>query len=82
MPFFLIVIVFLLLVFRLSPSVVKPRPSSCSEHSRSYTIKSGDTCWAISKDFGTTLDKLRSFNPKVDCASLKPGQQLCVPIDD
>ncbi|THH08347.1 hypothetical protein EW145_g2765 [Phellinidium pouzarii] len=82
LPFFLIIIVFLLLVFRLSPSMFKSRPFSCAEHSRPYTIKPGDACWAISEEYGTTLDNLRAINPGVDCAALKRGQRICVPMDD
>ncbi|KAI5120839.1 hypothetical protein M0805_007026 [Coniferiporia weirii] len=82
LPFFLIIIVFLLLVFRLSPSVLNTRPFSCVEHGRPYTIRSGDTCWSISKEYGTTLDNLRTINPGVDCSALRPGQHLCVPVDD
>ncbi|KAH8120034.1 LysM-domain-containing protein [Phellopilus nigrolimitatus] len=82
LPFFLIILVFLLLVFRLvSPSVFKAQPKPCAEHSRPYTIKSGDTCWEISKDYGTSLESLQSINPAMDCATLKPGQGICVPME-
>ncbi|PAV22072.1 carbohydrate-binding module family 50 [Pyrrhoderma noxium] len=82
LPFFLIIAVFILLVFRLSPSFSKLTPISCPDQSRSLIIKSGDTCWDIAQEYQTTLEVLHSLNPKVDCASLRPGQRLCVPVEN
>ncbi|EJD03795.1 LysM-domain-containing protein [Fomitiporia mediterranea MF3/22] len=82
LPFFLIIAVFLLLVFRLSPSFIKPRQISCPEHSRPMVVKSGDTCWDIAQEYGTSLENLRSINPHINCSTLKPGQRMCVPMDD
>ncbi|KAL5535675.1 hypothetical protein ACEPAF_3769 [Sanghuangporus sanghuang] len=82
LPFFLIIAVFLLLVFRLCPPYLKSRPTMCPEHSRPIQIKSGDTCWAMAQEYGgTSLENLRSINPHIDCATLKPGQRMCVPVD-
>lgn len=82
-PFLLIVLAFLLLVFRLvSPTVLKRGVSLCPEHSRSYLVKSGDTCWAIARAYGTSVEQLRAVNTGVDCALLRPGQKLCVPVAD
>lgn len=81
-PFFLMISVFLLFGFRLSHSYIKPRPISCPEHNKPMVIKSGDTCWEIAKTYGTSLENLRSINPDVNCAALKPGQRMCVPMDD
>lgn len=83
LPFFLIICAFLLLIIRLfHPALVQPSPPACPQHSRPYEIKSGDTCWAIAKDYSTTLDSLRSFNPTMECSTLHLGQHICVPVKD
>jgi len=84
LPFLLIVVVFLLLVFRLfSPiSLSTPHTPVCPEHSRPYEVRVGDTCWKIAQAYASTLESLRAFNPSVDCAMLVPGQRLCVPVKD
>ncbi|KLO20053.1 hypothetical protein SCHPADRAFT_27852 [Schizopora paradoxa] len=83
LPFFLVVCAFLLLIIRLfHPALVRPSPPPCPQHSRSYEIKSGDTCWAVAKDYSTTVDSLRSFNPTLECSTLQPGQHICVPVKD
>jgi LysM repeat protein len=43
---------------------------------RTYTVKSGDTASAIAAKYGLTLSQLRKLNPKLDPASLSPGQKL------
>jgi len=42
----------------------------------SYTVVSGDTCWAIANANGITVAQLQSYNPGVDCNNLQIGQQL------
>jgi len=42
----------------------------------SYTVVSGDTCWAIATANGITVAQLQSYNPSVDCNNLQIGQQL------
>lgn len=83
LPFFLIICVVLLLVFRLiQPSALKPSPTTCPEHNRPYEVKLGDTCWAIARDYGTSVDNLRTANPSLECSALMPGQHICVPVAD
>lgn len=44
-----------------------------------YTIKSGDTFYRISKDFGVSISDIQKLNPTVDSAKLKIGQTLSIP---
>jgi len=58
------------------PSVLPPPPSSgCTQ---TYTVVSGDYCDKIRLAFGITLAQLQAFNPTMNCATLQPGQVLCV----
>jgi LysM repeat protein len=43
---------------------------------KTYVVKSGDTASGIAAKYGLTLSELRSLNPKLDPASLSPGQKL------
>ncbi|TDL28090.1 hypothetical protein BD410DRAFT_713127 [Rickenella mellea] len=81
LPFFLIVLAFLLLVIRLvsPPSLEEKVPPMCPEGSHRYGVKSGDSCWAISQEYGTSVESLRRANPDLDCNALRPEQWLCVP---
>jgi len=84
-PFFLIVIVVLLLVWRL---IVYPATSSraparvCPSGSTPSTVVAGDTCWGIAEVHGCALDELLGLNPLLRCDALKPGDRICVPIEE
>ncbi len=52
----------------------KPMPIPASN---SYVVKPGETLWRISKQFGTTVDRLRALNNLPDNA-LKVGQTLII----
>ncbi|KAH7415918.1 hypothetical protein KP509_14G066400 [Ceratopteris richardii] len=43
-----------------------------------YTVKSGDTCYAISQDNGISLSNFESWNPGIDCNDLQIGQVVCI----
>ncbi|KAH7415920.1 hypothetical protein KP509_14G066600 [Ceratopteris richardii] len=43
-----------------------------------YTVKSGDTCYAISHDRGISLSDFDGWNPGIDCNNLQIGQKVCV----
>lgn len=45
----------------------------------SYTVKAGDTCFAIASEHSVTLDQLLNTNPNVDCGNLQAGDVLIVP---
>lgn len=82
LPFFLIIIVVLLLVIRLAaPSLIVPRRTvTCTQDSRPYEIKKGDTCWAIAKEYSSSVEKLQAVNPQMKCELLTQGQKICVPL--
>jgi len=82
-PFVLLVAVSLLLVFRLvGPIHTQPSTKACSEGSSDYYIKSGDTCWQISKTYGCSLDRMLDNNSGLNCDALRVGQKICVPYPD
>jgi LysM repeat protein len=44
-----------------------------------YTVKAGDTMWAISKKLGVTLAALKAANPTVDPTKMRIGSVLIIP---
>ncbi len=46
---------------------------------QSYTIKKGDTMYAIAQKLGVTLAALKAANPGVDPKSLRVGATLVIP---
>ncbi|XP_006453913.1 hypothetical protein AGABI2DRAFT_175659 [Agaricus bisporus var. bisporus H97] len=78
-PFFLIIAVVLLLVWRLvlSPGLSAREP--CPPETQPYFVEPGDSCWDISKAHGISLDKLQTLNPKLQCDPLMPGSTVCLP---
>ncbi|KAF5311846.1 hypothetical protein D9619_002522 [Psilocybe cf. subviscida] len=80
-PFFLIIAVVLLLIWRLilSPGLSTP-VKRCPEGTASYWIQPGESCWDLSHKNGWTLDKFKENNPKVVCDPLMPGTSVCLPI--
>jgi len=80
-PFFLIIIVVLLLVWRLIvyPGLTPVKYSKCPEGSTRVTVVAGDTCWRIGEAHGCGLDGLREVNANLVCERLLPGDQICVP---
>jgi LysM repeat protein len=51
------------------------RKSAASKH-KTYTVKSGDVLSAIAIKTGTSVAALEKLNPKMDAATLHPGQKL------
>ncbi len=80
-PFFLIIIVMLLLVWRLiiSPSLIPVKYAECPEGSSRVVVVAGDTCWRIAEAHGCGLEALRTLNADLVCERLMPGDQICVP---
>lgn len=78
-PFFLMIAVVLLLVWRLVLLPTRIAPVPCPSTTLSYIVQPGDTCWDIANDHNSSLDKLLIVNPKVDCDKLMPGERVCVP---
>ena len=87
LPFALIVLVFLILVFKLvyrsdGDSLTAPKESvNCDQGSHEIQIEQGDTCWAIAQARSITVEELLALggNEKVDCDRLAVGKGICVP---
>jgi len=79
-PFFLIIAVVLLLVWRLivSPGLSTPT-KKCPEGTSSYWAQPGNNCWELSRKNGWSLDKFKEINPTVECDPLMPGTSMCLP---
>lgn len=61
------------------PQVLKPaKVSPKTTTKRSYTVRSGDTLYRISRTHGLTVKKLRILNKLSDKAVIHPGQELLV----
>ncbi|KAF9479404.1 hypothetical protein BDN70DRAFT_691635 [Pholiota conissans] len=82
-PFFLIIAVCLLLVWRLlvQPSLSSPAitPKRCPEGTAAYWIQPGQSCWEVSRERGWSLAEFHEANPKVNCEPLLPGTSVCLP---
>lgn len=46
-----------------------------------YTVKAGDTLWAIANELDTTVVKLLDLNPGITPDRLQVGQKIAVPVD-
>ncbi|KAJ7827184.1 hypothetical protein B0H13DRAFT_311433 [Mycena leptocephala] len=79
-PFFLLIGVVLLLIWRLilSPGLTPP-PNPCPAGAASYLVEPGDSCWEISRTHGCSLDDFKNLNKKIDCDRLMPGTTVCLP---
>ena len=53
-------------------------PASSSEAGKSYTIKTGDTLWAIAHENGVTIEDLQSWNYIPNPNMIFPGNTLIV----
>ena len=45
-----------------------------------YTIRSGDTLFALAQRFNTTVQAILTANPGIDPNRLFVGQQICIPV--
>lgn len=81
-PFFMIVVVVLLLVWRLVgpfSHAEPPEVTFCTGDTRPYRVVPGDTCWDISQTHGFTLKQLREANPGLNCDLLTASEMICLP---
>jgi LysM repeat protein len=64
-----------------NPGSVTPVSGSGSPSSRSYTVKSGDTCGAIAGQYGISTEDLLRANRTIDpgCTNLRVGDILRIP---
>ncbi len=59
-----------------------PRPGppvTCPPGTRQYTIRAGDTLFALARRFGTTVEAILDANPGIDPEALRVGQIICIP---
>ncbi len=52
---------------------------TCPPGSFAYTIKSGDTLFALAKRYNTTVAAIMAINPGIDPNNLQIGQVICIP---
>ncbi|AQW21480.1 peptidoglycan-binding protein [Lentilactobacillus curieae] len=52
--------------------------STSADASTNYTVKSGDSVWAISQQFGSTIDAIENAN-SIQNHLILPGQTLVIP---
>jgi hypothetical protein len=82
LPFALLVLVFLFLVFKLVNRSDDAYVDTCGDGGHQLHVSKGDTCWAIAETHGLSVDALLSLrgNQGVDCGNLRVGHSICVPI--
>lgn len=67
-------------VFESTPEpVVTETPEPTPVAGTPYTVKKGDTMWAIAADHGISLADLQAANPDVDPRALRIGSVLVIP---
>lgn len=80
-PFFLLVVVFLLMVWRFfGPDVFAGNSVSCPEGMQVYNVVKGDTCWDIAEHEGCSVEELKGWNDGLECDKLRPGMELCLSV--
>ncbi len=64
---------------RIGQIVCIPQPITCPAGSIAYTIRAGDTLFALAQRFGTTVQAIIALNPGIDPNNLQIGQVICIP---
>ncbi len=54
--------------------------NSCRPGQVPYTIRGGDTLWAIANGYGTTVDEILKLNPGLAPQRLEVGDSICLPF--
>ncbi|KAK9764015.1 hypothetical protein K7432_008847 [Basidiobolus ranarum] len=52
---------------------------SCQKGASQYSVKSGDTCYAIATKYTISVESLQAANPSVKCDQLTVGLTMCIP---
>jgi LysM repeat protein len=55
------------------------KPTASPVAGKRYTVKAGDTMWAIAQKYGITLAALKAANPKVNPQAMRVGTVLVIP---
>jgi len=64
----------------LQPIISSAVTAETSAANQSYTVKSGDSLWGISKAYSVSIDQLLQLNGLNKTATLKIGQQINIPV--
>lgn len=86
LPFFLIMAVFILVVYRFvsagAPGAPAPPPAplECPQGAERIVVSAGESCWAIASARGKTVPDLVALNRGLDCSLLKAGAEICAPL--
>src|SRR5690554_144918 len=59
------------------PGVIPP--GTCLEGTFAYTIRAGDTLFALANRYNTTVNAILTANPGLDPNFLRVGQIICIP---
>lgn len=82
LPFFLLV--FVVLFCLIAPPWKKNfgwnLGVECGEGEVVHRIESGETCWGIAEGYGSSVGEIERVNAGIDCAALKVGKEMCVPV--
>ncbi len=54
--------------------------NSCLPGQTPYTVRSGDTLWAIARNYGTTVEDIMRINPGIIPERLSEGEKICLPF--
>lgn len=87
LPFALIAVVFLLLMFRFLGGAGGEHADGgqievrCGDYATAVDVEKGQTCWVLAEAHGVSLEELLQLegNQGVDCDHLRVGQGICVP---
>lgn len=58
---------------------VTEEPTETPVSGERYTVKKGDTMWAIALEYGISVEDLKAANPDVDPRTMRVGIVLIIP---
>ena len=64
---------------RTTPTITAQTPAALQNHSRTHTVRAGDTVTMIAKKYGVKPSALMTANPNLDPRRLRVGQLLQIP---
>lgn len=63
------------------PKKAKDKPEACN-CPMYYTVRHGDTVWALSQRFGVPVSAIARVNHLKNASKIYTGQRLCIPLGD